>query len=195
MTTDAAAAQAPEKKKGGKKKLILAGIVGLVAVAAVAGQGNNPPGTSPNSSPAGANNNDGDGGAVTARLNQPVTVEGVTITIKKAETSAGTEFIKPAAGQIYIGYLINYKADDEEQLVNSSDWTALSDGTKQGQWTVAGNEDWQPLLSFDQLRPNAETEGWVVFEVPEPQEFVRLEFDPSFFSSESKLTFDATVGS
>lgn len=188
----------PEKKKGGKGKLILGAVVGLVVIAALAGQGGtkNPGSSGSNQTSAPnqlATTQPANSGGVTARLNEPATIEGVTITIKKVETSTGTEFFKPAAGHVYVGYLINYKAGGEEQFVSSGDWTALSDGTKQGQWTITGVEAWQPTLPFDQLRPNAETEGWVVFEVPQPSKFVRLEFSPSFFTSESSLTFDATV--
>lgn len=202
MTTDPGTAPtpapAPEKKKGGKGKLILGGVVGVLVLAAIAGQGGtntNPPAGGATTAPDQLSTSQpaNPGGGVTARLNEPATIEGVTITIKKVETSEGSEFFKPAAGHVYVGYLINYKAGPEEQFVSSGDWTALSDGTKQGQWTIAGVEGWEPTLPFDQLRPNAETEGWVAFEVPEPQDFVRLEFSPSFFSSESSLTFDATV--
>jgi hypothetical protein len=132
------------------------------------------------------------GGVRTATIGQAVTVEGLEITVLKAEFSRGLEFQKPAAGYVYVAFRIRVKAVSETQFVSSTDWTALADGTRQGQSAFVVNDAWTPSFPFDELRQGASAEGWVEFEVPTPTSFVRLIYEPSFFSDEVKLSIDTT---
>jgi hypothetical protein len=182
--------------KGGsvKKKVLIAVAVLLVvgAVGASMGESDNGVVANPSGQPAATQNATG---PVQAKVGAPVTIEGVEVTIKDVQFSNGSEFLKPANGYVWVGYNIQLKALDGSKFISSSDWTALTDGDQQGKWTITGSEDWEPVLSLEELREGATTSGWVVFEVPEPDDYVRLVYDPSFFSDEAKLTFDAKMSS
>lgn len=128
--------------------------------------------------------------APAATIGKPVTIDGIQITIRKVEWTEGSTFWHPPKGYIWVGYKITMKAVEESRVVSSSDFVALADGTKQGEWTITGDEDWQPLLSLTELRAGASTTGWIAFEMPKPAKYIRLIYDPSFFSDEAKLTLD-----
>jgi hypothetical protein len=179
------------------KKKVLIGVVALFVIAAIGasmsgGTDNGVVVANPSGQPAAATQTAD--GPVQAEVGTPVTIEGVEVTIKDVQFSEGGEFLKPADGYVWVGYNIGLKALDDNKFVSSGDWTALSDGNQQGKWTISGEDGWEPVLSLDELRAGAMTSGWVVFEVPKPKDFVRLIYDPSFFSDEAKLTFDAKMG-
>jgi hypothetical protein len=135
----------------------------------------------------------GDAGARTARLNTPATIEGVEVTVAEASYRESIdEYQKPAAGYVFVAFKLRLTAIDAAKFVSANDWSVLADGTRQGKWTVVISDQWEPILSLEEVRPGATTEGWVVFEVPRPTSFVRLVYDPSFFSSDARLTLDVT---
>ena len=175
------------------KKLVIYGGIGVLVLAALGaaagGSGNNgvTPGVSASASQQAA------AGSVKADLNTPVTVDGVELTILDAQASKGSEFIKPAAGYVFVGYKVRAKALDDSMFVSLSDFSALTDGNKQAKSTITGDKAWEPLLSVEEVRAGATTEGWVVFEAPEPQDFIRLVYDPSLLSDDAKLTYDFGV--
>jgi hypothetical protein len=53
-------------------------------------------------------------------------------------------------------------------------------------------DKYEPALAFEELRPGASLEGWIVFEVPRPAASVTLVYDPSFFSDDARVTFKHT---
>lgn len=128
--------------------------------------------------------------APVAKIGKPVTIDGIQITIRKVQWTKGSTYWHAPKGYIWVGYKITMKAVDGSRVVTASDFTALADGTKQGEWTITGDEDWRPLLSLTELRAGASTTGWIAFEMPKPAKYIRLVYDPSYFSDEAKLTLD-----
>ena len=183
-----------------KRNLILAGVgivVGLSALGAAGGSASATPPTSSNAAveapvaeapaaetPAVVESD----GVTMAAKGEPVDVGDATVTILDAKYAKSVgEYQKPADGYVYFALKVRYEATDGEILVNSGDWNVLADGKKQGQWTIVMNDDWDPGLTFDTLTTGASTEGWITFEVPEPTDGFRVQFDNSMFSDEPQF--------
>jgi hypothetical protein len=162
----------------------------LVIFGAISRAGKSTPGGTPAGNA--AQGADG-GGARSVSLNQTVTVDGVDVTIKEAHWAAAIdEYQKPPAGYVYVASKVALKSNRDAEFVSANDWTALADGTKQGTWTIAIGDKYEPALAFEELRPGASLEGWIVFEVPRPAASVTLVYDPSFFSDDARVTFKHT---
>lgn len=132
----------------------------------------------------------GGGGPTVVAQGQPGTVDGMTVTVLEATWSRGEEFIKPASGHVYVGFKVRLQATGSGKFASLADFSALADGTRQGQSAIAVT-GWEPMLSIEQLQPGASIEGWVAFEVPEPSSFVRLVYDPNVLTDGPTLQFNA----
>jgi hypothetical protein len=128
--------------------------------------------------------------APVARLGKPIVVDGLQITVLKAQVSTGSTYFRPPSGYIWVGYKVRFKAIDGARTVSVSDWVTLADGSRQGEWTIASVDSWDPVIGLTELRQGASTTGWITFEVPKPKKYIRLIYDPSLFSDDPKLTLD-----
>jgi Domain of unknown function (DUF4352) len=122
--------------------------------------------------------------AGTVTIGQPIKVDDdLTVTVLDAKYSTGSQYLKPAKGYVYMGLKVRYEAANEA-YVSSNDWNVLADGSKQGHWTIVGDDAWEPALMIDKLAAGASTEGWITFEVPKPANVAEVRFDNKPFSDD-----------
>lgn len=121
-------------------------------------------------------------GPRTATIGTPILVDGLEITVEDAKYAEGFQYQDPAAGHVFVGYEVRLRAVDGDHLVTSADFTASADGRRQGRSTIVVADDWEPTLNFEDLKEGNEISGWVVFEVPEPDEYIALSYESSVFS-------------
>jgi hypothetical protein len=121
---------------------------------------------------------------ISVRLDQPFTVGDARITVLEGSYSRGTnEFLMPSAGHVYVAFEVRIEAVSGDVFASVGDWTAATDDGRQGDYAIAGNDDWDPELGFDDIDQGNEVQGWIVFEVPEPDTGVVLTYEESIFSS------------
>lgn len=156
-------------------------VAGLAVVVILAGAGCRPSGN--NGGAAGS-----EGAGITAPqvidLGTAILVDGVQITVQDAKSARGFEFQAPASGYVFVAYEIRARAVDGDHLISSSAFTASADGSQQGRSTIVIADQWEPLLSFEDLKEGKTISGWIVFEVPEPGEYVELAYDARLFSGQ-----------
>ena len=111
-------------------------------------------------------------------------VDGVRITVLTVKSARGFEFQQPPAGYFFVAYEVAAGAVDDDHLVSSSDFTVSADGTRQGRSAFVIVDQWEPLLSFEEVKKGKTISGWIVFEVPEPAEYVELAYDARLFSEQ-----------
>ncbi|MEP7227249.1 MAG: DUF4352 domain-containing protein [Gemmatimonadales bacterium] len=126
----------------------------------------------------------GDNAPKVIGLGTPVVVDGLQITVQDVKYSRGFEFQEPAAGYVFVAYKVSTRAVDGDQLVSSSTFTTSADGSRQGRSTIVITDQWEPLLSFEDLKQGNTIGGWIVFEVPNPDEYVELTYEASVFSDQ-----------
>ncbi|MDQ3870009.1 MAG: DUF4352 domain-containing protein, partial [Chloroflexota bacterium] len=125
------------------------------------------------------------------RLNEPVRVKGLELTVLDARWWQGTKSQHPPSGYVYVGYKLRVAALAKQQRIVATRFRVSADGREEGTFAfVRENRAWQPFLSFANLRRGEAVTGWLSFQVRRPNRFVSLTHNADEFDTYPDIQLD-----
>ena len=185
------------KNKSSKLPIIIGAIVVLAIIGAVAGGSSQPKKVDGNGSSATSSNSASTSqeAETTFGIGDTADFSGVQIKLSSAILSRGSEYVKPDAGKLYLGLIIDITNGSSKDINISSigNFEAYCDDYSLNQ-DIMGYQapEWDGLNQLDgSVAAGKRMNGVIVYEVPESFAKFELSASPDFWSSKA-VKFDLT---
>ncbi|MBQ9002876.1 MAG: DUF4352 domain-containing protein [Eggerthellaceae bacterium] len=187
------------KNKGSKLPIVIGVVVVIIVIGAIgaSGGGSQPQKVSGSSSASAATNSTSASTSAKTKfgIGDTADFDGVQIKLSSAVLSRGSTYVKPDAGKLYLGLIVDIANNSSKDINISSigNFEAYCDDYSLNQ-SLSGQQapEWDGISQLDgSVAAGKRMNGVIVYEVPEGFSKFELSASPSFWSSKS-VTFDFT---
>jgi hypothetical protein len=124
-------------------------------------------------------------------LGEPATVDGLTVTILRVESSNDVTLEDPPeAGQVLVAYEIGFRAETEEQNVGAGRFVLEAPRGEVAEIEYVEHEGWTPQLQNDVVPQGNEITRWIVFNIAEPDGLLGLSYRPEGVGADPGFVFE-----
>jgi hypothetical protein len=124
-------------------------------------------------------------------LNEPATVEGLTVTILRFETSNDVTLDDPPDGdRVLVAYELRLRAETGEQIVGAGRFVVETGAGEIAEITYVDHGAWTPQLQNEALPAGEEVTRWIVFDIVDPEGIVGLRYQPEGIGADPGFIFE-----